>query len=70
MGWVGELVEEGEDLLTGLALEVGEELDRFLDHGVEGGVDSFRGDFLFGGVRFDDLLLWLGDRRFGVDSGG
>jgi hypothetical protein len=46
------LVEEGEDLLAGLALEVREEFDRFLDHGVEGqlegGVDSFRGDFFPG----------------------
>ena len=74
LGWVGELVEEGQDLVSGLVLQVGEELDRFLDQGVGGcgwaGVDSFGADFFWSGVGFDDLLLWLGDRRFGVDSGG
>ena len=58
----GDLVEEVEDLLGGLALEVGEVLDGFGDQGVEVG---FCGDFFFLGLRLDDLLLWTGDRGIG-----
>ena len=57
-----DLVEELEDLLGGLALELGEVLDGFGDQGVQVG---FRGVFFFFGLRVDDLLLWTGDRGIG-----
>ena len=59
---IGDLVEEVEDLLGGLALEVGEVLDGLGDQGVQVG---FCGKFFFFGLRSDDLLLWTGDRGIG-----
>ena len=71
---IGELVEEGEDLLGGLALEVGEMVDGLVDQGVVigwiGEVGGFRGDFFFLGLIGDDLLLWTGDRGIGGGRSG
>ena len=64
---VGELVEEVEDLLGGLAFEVREVLDRFLDQGV---LVWFSGNFFCCGLGLDDLLLWTGDRGIGWISFG
>ena len=68
--WVGEVVEELEDLLLGLAFEVGEEVEEFVDQGVVvgrvGELDGGCGNFFFWGLRWRDLLLWTGDRRIGV----